>query len=229
MQTVNIIGTMVEDTIWYPDRKVIKLGGIANHWTIFKKYYPEININIIPFQIGEALITCNPDTGTRVARCIPDARILPVPHIPQADWHHVVYLNDVNPNIFKQLDPHIGTSSIISADTAYGFIPDNHIEHIECLDYLLGSIEEFPPADINDVTAMVDAGVVLHDKTSSMYCTGSNIHTHLNEPVLDCIDVLGAGDEWSVHWIASMLATNCDVHKSLSNAHERFVKSHQKI
>lgn len=229
MSTINIIGSLIEDTIWEDGKKITKLGGIANLWHEFKKRYPEHEINVLPVQLGEALITVNTATGSRVNRCVPNIRTIPMRRYPEADWTHVAYLNGLPSNISRDLESGEllkQTGGHLSVDTAYGIVPENHLEKIKNVHYVLGSQEEFPLDSLYMTGDTCLGAAIVHDKSCSIWSEGRDPETVKHHEQLDNLNVLGAGDKWAVYWIDSMLATDCDVSKSLQQAHERFVYYH---
>ncbi len=208
-----IYGHITIDRIINNFKEEVSLGAIANFWSALNRIKSNIKFKLVPCAMGEAVIIINEKTSQRFGRGNLNLETIE-PNIINAEWHHIMYLNQLkNKNFIKNLD------GIISADLTAGTM--DILDDLKYIDYLFLSEEDLF-MDINELANLVKGCVILHypsgstcvDKKSTITCT-----TEFKKN----INVLGAGDAFAACFISSMLKDN-DIESSLEYAHDKTLK-----
>ena len=214
MKTVNLIGHLLVDRIYSQESVTETLGGIANVWSSLLRLNNNINVNVSPCSIGEALIVVNKNINRRVGKAILNHNIVK-PTISTSDWYHIAYLNQIDNLSF--LD---SIHNIVSADITKEK-PELCYNHLNKIDYLFISKEDLFE-DIKIIGKKVNRWVIAHDPFGSIYSDGSTVHEHIlpDENYLNNVNILGAGDSFAACFINEHI-TNSDmgIHNLIKNAH----------
>ena len=89
-----IYGHITVDRIINNFKEEISLGAIANFWSAINKIRSNIKFKLVPCAIGEAVIVVNEKTSQRFGRGNLNLETIK-PTVVNAEWHHVMYLNQL--------------------------------------------------------------------------------------------------------------------------------------
>ena len=219
MYDLCIYGHMTVDHIFDGFQEKTTLGAMANVWNAFIELNTNFKVKLNPLSFGEAVIVINRNTSERIGRGNLNITTKP-PSIVDARWHHIMYLNQLpDLSFIKNIN-----SGIISADVTAGNM-DKIIPYLYKIDYLFISDEDLF-MDVHELSKKVNGWVILHYPDGSITTNGkSNIRK--TTPIIENLDVLGAGDIFAACFIASRLkskGTLNSLEASIKYAHENTTK-----
>lgn len=216
MNNITLYGHLTMDTVFDGAISYKSVGAIGNVWQMLSKLSPNYQINIEPTRIGEALILVNKKKAERssIANLNLQKR---KPYITSASWSHILYINELEDLSF--VEEISKTGGIISADTCKGKILSN-LDVLKYVDFLFISDEDLF-MELNELTKIVKGWVILHNKGGST-CSNGDKTFNVKVPVIDDINVLGAGDMFAGSVIHSILnkVENSDLHSIIKTAHK---------
>tara|TARA_R110002153_G_scaffold112215_2_gene254165 strand:+ start:3115 stop:3789 length:675 start_codon:yes stop_codon:yes gene_type:complete len=216
MSIVNLIGHLIVDRIFNENKTTETLGGIANVWLSLLKLNKNLQVNVIPCVIGEALVVVNTNTNRRVGKALFNHENL-TPQFPSSDWCHIAYINQIKDlNFLNTLD------STISADITKEN-PELCNEYLPKLDYLFLSKEDLFD-DIKKIGKKTKKWVIAHDPSGSIYSNGIEVFEYKlpKSNYLYNINVLGAGDSFAAAFINEKITNSeNDIHSIIKNTHLR--------
>ena len=133
MHKVNIYGHLIIDKIFNQNFEYTEsIGGIANVWEGLNRLKNDLQIEINPTSIGEAIVIANTENNTRVGKAILNKKTTDVQNISVSDWHHFAYINQIpNLDFLENIK-----SGIISADITKEN-PDNCLRYLHMIDLRL--------------------------------------------------------------------------------------------
>ncbi len=205
-----IYGHITVDRIINNFKEEISLGAIANFWSAINKIRSNIKFKLVPCAIGEAVIVVNEKTSQRFGRGNLNLETIK-PTVVNAEWHHVMYLNQLkNKDFVRDLN------GIISADLTAGKM--DILDDLIYIDYLFLSEEDLF-MDLNELANLVKGCVILHYPSGSI-CADGKTQIECKTEVKKNINVLGAGDTFAACFISNMLKNN-DIESSLEYAHNK--------
>jgi len=215
MNSITLYGHITTDTIFDGDITYKSVGGIGNVWFMLSKICKNYQINIEPTNIGEALILVNKEKAERSSIANLN-QIERNPIIKDSKWSHILYVNELdNLSYFKDIRD---KSDIVSIDICKGK-PFNQISILKYVDYFFISDEDLF-MDINELVKKVKGWVILHHKGGSR-CVSKEKSFDISTPVIDNINVLGAGDMFAAATINCILNTvdKCNLQNNIKEAH----------
>ena len=208
-----IYGHITVDRIINNFKEEVSLGAIANFWSALNKIKSNVKFKLVPCAMGEAVIIINEKTSQRFGRGNLNLETIE-PSIVNAEWHHVMYLNQLkNKDFIRDLD------GIISADLTAGKM--EVLDDLVYIDYLFLSEEDLF-MDLNKLAKLVKGCVILHYPSGSI-CADGKTQIECKTEVKKNINVLGAGDTFAACFISNMLKNN-DIESSLKYAHDKTLK-----
>ena len=208
-----IYGHITVDRIINNFKEEVSLGAIANFWSALNKIKSNVKFKLVPCAMGEAVIIINEKTSQRFGRGNLNLETIE-PSIVNAEWHHVMYLNQLkNKDFIRDLD------GIISADLTAGKM--EVLDDLVYIDYLFLSEEDLF-MDLNKLAKLVKGCVILHYPSGSI-CADGKTQIECKTEVKKNINVLGAGDTFAACFISNMLKDN-DIESSLKYAHDKTLK-----
>ena len=190
-----IYGHITVDRIINNFKEEVSLGAIANFWSALNKIKSSVKFKLVPCSMGEAVIIINEKTSQRFGRGNLNLETIE-PSIVNAEWHHVMYLNQLkNKDFIRDLD------GIISADLTAGKM--EVLDDLVYIDYLfLSEADLF--MDLNKLAKLVKGCVILHYPSGSI-CADGKTQIECKTEVKKNINVLGAGDTFAACFISNML------------------------
>lgn len=200
---------MTYDTI-FDDAKIRhSIGSIGNVWKGIKYLNTSVSIAVEPTEFGEALIMVDRINSRRTSRamlCTSSRR----PTIHQAQWHHILYLNELeDPNFIGRIK-----SGIVSADICKGkTIPMDFLKYIDWL-FVSGDEEGYN----SDMVTAVKQGVIVHTPKYAEIVTSKGGYMLYSDSLLSNCNTLGAGDFFAASTILSLLHGE-GFEKTLFDAH----------
>ena len=208
-----IYGHITVDRIINNFKEEVSLGAIANFWSALNKIKSSTKFKLVPCAMGEAVIIVNEKTSQRFGRGNLNLETVE-PSVVNAEWHHVMYLNQLkNKDFIRDLD------GIISADLTAGKM--DILDDLVYIDYLFLSEEDLF-MDLNKLANLVKGCVILHYPSGSI-CADGKTQIECKTEVKKNINVLGAGDTFAACFISNMLKNN-DIESSLKYAHDKTLK-----
>lgn len=201
MNSISLYGHITTDTIFDNDITYKSVGGLGNVWLMLSKICENYQINVEPTNIGEALILVNKKKSERasIANLNQTKR---EPIIRDSEWSHILYVNELdNLSFIKEVSE---KSNIVSIDVCKGK-KFNQLSILKYVDYFFISDEDLF-IDVNSLAAKTKGWIILHHKGGSK-CINKNISFEINTPIIDNINVLGAGDMFAAAVINSILNT----------------------
>ena len=215
MNSITLYGHITTDTIFDGDITYKSVGGIGNVWFMLSKICKNYQINIEPTNIGEALILVNKEKAERSSIANLN-QIERNPIIKDSKWSHILYVNELdNLSYFKNIRD---KSDIVSIDICKGK-PFNQTSILKYVDYFFISDEDLF-MDINELAKKVKGWVILHHKGGST-CVSKEKTFDISTPVIDNINVLGAGDMFAAATINCILNTvdKSNLQNNIKEAH----------
>ena len=215
MNSITLYGHITTDTIFDGDITYKSVGGIGNVWFMLSKICKNYQINIEPTNIGEALILVNKEKAERSSIANLN-QIERNPNIKDSKWSHILYVNELdNLSYFKNIRD---KSDIVSIDICKGK-PFNQTSILKYVDYFFISDEDLF-MDINELAKKVKGWVILHHKGGST-CVSKEKTFDISTPVIDNINVLGAGDMFAAATINCILNTvdKSNLQNNIKEAH----------
>ena len=216
MNSISLYGHITTDTIFDGCISYKSVGGIGNVWLMLSKICKSHQINIEPTNIGEALILVNKEKTERASIAnLNQSRRNPV--IRNSNWSHILYVNELDDLSFiKRVRE---KSDIVSIDVCKGK-KFNQLSILKYVDYFFISDEDLF-IDINELASKIKGWVILHHKGGSR-CVCMKESFEIKTPVLDNINVLGAGDMFAAAVINSILNTvdKSNMRNNIKEAHE---------
>ena len=209
---ISIYGHLTRDRILHNFEETVTLGAMANVWSTFIQLDSNLSIDLNPVAIGDALILINKANGTRVSRGNLNLEICDKVTPSSAQWHHIMYLNQLNNLDFIENIK----GGMISADLCAGSM-DIINDHLHQLDYLFISDEDLF-MDIDELGKAVKGYAILHYPSGSYVTDGENSFENKTDLISD-IDVLGAGDIFSACFIYGCLTDVGDLDEAIKYAH----------
>jgi len=197
---VTLYGHLMADRIFEGFKEHSALGGIANVWVALKHLNPNLEINLQPTHIGEALILVDKENNSRVSKCHYNLKSR-APVVSVSDWHHIAYINRLDPFFLKRI-----YKGIVSADVTKEN-PEEILSVIDKIDYLFISIEDLF-TDITSLGALTRKGVIAHSPKECWFAGHDGRFWNCDVPpflILKNVNVLGAGDYFAASVINSML------------------------
>tara|TARA_R100000900_G_scaffold135294_2_gene112811 strand:- start:842 stop:1531 length:690 start_codon:yes stop_codon:yes gene_type:complete len=216
MSNIVLYGHITTDTIFDGDITYKSVGGIGNVWLMLSKICNNFQIDIEPTNIGEALINVDKEKTERssIANLNKKSR---TPNIKDATWSHIAYINELNDLSF--LKDVRKRSKILSIDVCKGKKLSN-LSILKYVDYFFISDEDLY-MDIDTLVQKTDGWVILHSKEGSK-CFNKNNFFDISTPVIDNINVLGAGDMFAAAVIYKVLnaVDNSSFKNNINEAHK---------
>ena len=215
MNSITLYGHITTDTIFDGDITYKSVGGIGNVWFMLSKICKNYQINIEPTNIGEALILVNKEKAERSSIANLN-QIERNPNIKDSKWSHILYVDELdNLSYFKNIRD---KSDIVSIDICKGK-PFNQTSILKYVDYFFISDEDLF-MDINELAKKVKGWVILHHKGGST-CVSKEKTFDISTPVIDNINVLGAGDMFAAATINCILNTvdKSNLQNNIKEAH----------
>jgi sugar/nucleoside kinase (ribokinase family) len=217
MNKVNIYGHLIIDKIFNDKFDYFEsIGGIANVWDGLNRLNEEIQIEINPTNIGEAIVLVNTENNTRVGKAILNKKNKKIKKVSISDWHHIAYINQiVDIDFIYQIK-----SGIISVDITKEN-PNNCLKHLHIVDFLFISKEDLFD-DIKNIAKKTKGWVIAHDPKGSIYTNGELYYEYIipDNLILNNVNVLGAGDFFAASFITEYLKSK-DINLSIPTSHEK--------
>ena len=215
MNSISLYGHITTDTIFDGNITYKSVGGVANVWLMLSKICKNYQVNIEPTNIGEALILVDKEKAERASIANLNQKNRD-PIIRDSTWSHILYVNELNDLSFiKEVRD---KSKIVSIDICKGKI-FNQLSILKHVDYFFISDEDLF-MDIKDLASKVRGWVILHHKAGSL-CVSKDKSFTIKTPVLDNINVLGAGDMFAAATINCILngVDKSDLQNNIKEAH----------
>jgi hypothetical protein len=215
MKKVALYGHLIVDHIFNDFKNTTSLGGIANVWNGLVQIDNNLEVILAPCAIGEAIIVVNSNLNTRVGRANFNLNTT-VPSPIHADWHHIVYLNQLlDISILEKL-----SNGIVSADLTKES-PEKILNELKFVDYLFLSKEDLF-MDLVELANYTRGWVIMHDPMGSVCSNGTEIIQYdiPKELLLNNINVLGAGDMFAACFISNIMK-GLSLKKALIKSHEQ--------
>mgnify|MGYP001357215063 CR=1 FL=1 len=208
-------GHLTHDTIFEGFEEKTTLGALVNFWAGIVKTGEDINIRLIPSSIGKAVILVDKPSATRVGRGHLNIKTRKI-QAAHADWHHVMYLNQLQDLEFlEQIE-----TGAISADITSGTPPADSV--LSKLDFLFISDEDlFEP--VEQLARKVKGWVIMHHAAGG-YCSNGDDSFELKTEKIQNINVLGAGDIFAASFISKKLKTDSSIEECVKYAHKQTTK-----
>jgi hypothetical protein len=217
MHKVNIYGHLIIDKIFNQNFECTEsIGGIANVWEGLNRLKNDLQIEINPTSIGEAIVITNTENNTRVGKAILNKKTTDVQNASVSDWHHVAYINQIpNLDFLENIK-----SGIISADITKEN-PNNCLRYLHMIDFLFISKEDLFD-DILSIGKKTKGWVIAHDPRGSFYTNGDLYYEYLipENLIIRNVNVLGAGDFFAASFITEYLK-NKDIKLSVPASHKK--------
>ena len=213
---ITLYGHITYDTIFNGQRVSSSVGSIGNVWRALLWLSNNINIQIEPTEIGEALIFVDEPNCKRASTACLSLKNR-TPNINNSDWAHVLYINELNDLSFiKKVRK---SSRVISADICSGkILKDTSI--LQNIDYLFISDEDMWLSSIDELASLVKGWVILHNPAGSICCNGKTKFEIRIDKVLKDINILGAGDIFAASVITNTLqCTGKDLKDIINKSH----------
>ena len=215
MNSISLYGHITTDTIFNGDITYKSVGGLGNVWLMLSKICKNYQINVEPTNIGEALILVNRDKAERSSIANLN-QVQRTPIIKDSKWSHILYVNELDDLSFiKEVRD---KSEVVSIDICKGK-PFKQLSILKYIDYFFISDEDLF-MDIAELTSRVEGWVILHHKGGSK-CFNRSKSFEISTPVIDNINVLGAGDMFAAAVINCILNTvdKSNLQNNINEAH----------
>tara|TARA_R100001163_G_scaffold41186_1_gene31170 strand:+ start:10102 stop:10794 length:693 start_codon:yes stop_codon:yes gene_type:complete len=214
MNSISLYGHLTTDTIFNGDVTYNSVGGIGNVWLMLSKICKNYQVNVEPTNIGEALILVNKDKAERSSIANLN-KIQRTPIIKDSNWSHILYVNELQDISF--IKDVRNRSKVVSIDICKGK-PFKQFDMLKYIDYFFISDEDLF-MDIKKLTSKFKGWVILHHKGGSK-CFTRDQSFEISTPVIDNINVLGAGDMFAAAVMKCILNTTVDKLKLQNNIKE---------
>ena len=215
MNSISLYGHLTTDTIFDGNITYNSVGGLGNVWFMLSKICKNYQVNVEPTNVGEALILVNKDKAERSSIANLN-KIQRTPVIKDSEWSHILYVNELEDISFiKDVK---NKSKIVSIDICKGK-PFKQFDILKYVDYFFISDEDLF-MDINELAKKVKGWVILHHKGGST-CVSKEKTFDISTPVIDNINVLGAGDMFAAATINCILNTvdKSNLENNIKEAH----------
>ena len=215
MNSISLYGHLTTDTIFDGNITYNSVGGLGNVWFMLSKICKNYQVNVEPTNVGEALILVNKDKAERSSIANLN-KIQRTPVIKDSEWSHILYVNELEDISFiKDVK---NKSKIVSIDICKGK-PFKQFDILKYVDYFFISDEDLF-MDVNDLAKKVKGWVILHHKSGSR-CVSKDKIFDTSTPVIDGINVLGAGDMFAAATINCILNTvdKSNLENNIKEAH----------
>ncbi len=201
MNSISLYGHLTTDTIFDGNTTYNSVGGLGNVWFMLSKICKNYQVNVEPTNVGEALILVNKDKAERSSIANLN-KIKRTPVIKDSEWSHILYVNELDDISF--IKDVRNKSKIVSIDICKGR-PFKQFDILKYIDYFFISDEDLF-MDVNELAKKVKGWVILHHKGGSS-CLSKDKVFDTSTPVIDGINVLGAGDMFAAATINCILNT----------------------
>jgi|TARA_Y100000361_G_C11145778_1_gene337952 sugar/nucleoside kinase (ribokinase family) len=215
MNSISLYGHLTTDTIFDGNITYNSVGGLGNVWFMLSKICKNYQVNVEPTNVGEALILVNKDKAERSSIANLN-KIQRTPVIKDSEWSHILYVNELEDISFiKDVK---NKSKIVSIDICKGK-PFKQFDILKYVDYFFISDEDLF-MDVNELAKKVKGWVILHHKSGSR-CVSKDKIFDTSTPVIDGINVLGAGDMFAAATINCILNTvdKSNLENNIKEAH----------
>ena len=215
MNSISLYGHLTTDTIFDGNITYNSVGGLGNVWFMLSKICKNYQVNVEPTNVGEALILVNKDKAERSSIANLN-KIQRTPVIKDSEWSHILYVNELEDISFiKDVK---NKSKIVSIDICKGK-PFKQFDILKYVDYFFISDEDLF-MDVNELAKKVKGWVILHHKSGSR-CVSKDKIFDTSTPVIDGINVLGAGDMFAAATINCILNTvdKSNLQNNIKEAH----------
>jgi len=212
MHDVSLYGHLTFDRLFVNNQKDASVGSMGNVWKHLNLINPNLEINLEPTAIGEALIMINTDKCERssVANLNLKQR---TPLVEPSRWNHILYLNELPDDSFI---PEISGGKV-SADLCRGQTLAN-LEILKYVDFLFISDEDLF-MEIPDLHKYVKGHIILHYKSGSICYTKDGEVLKTEVDLIENVNVLGCGDMFAAAFINAFLCRD-DLRLSIRDAHD---------
>tara|TARA_A100001515_G_scaffold8245_2_gene6910 strand:- start:5793 stop:6470 length:678 start_codon:yes stop_codon:yes gene_type:complete len=211
---ITLYGHLTVDKIIVDFQEQVSLGGIANVWHGIKYLNKNVSVNLVPTNIGEAVVLVDKDSNQRIGRGCLNLSSSKVKH-KKSDWHHIAYLNQVtHTNFIKEI-----SQGIISADITKEY-PEKAIPLLSHIDYLFISEDDLF-MDLKELGNLTKGWVIMHSPKRSI-CTDGNQELSYEIPknlMLNGVNVLGAGDYFASAFITQTIK-GLELKDAITHAHK---------
>jgi len=215
MNNISLYGHVTTDTILDGDISYKSVGGVGTIWSTLSKICPDYQVSVEPTNIGEALILVNKEKAERASIANLNLKNR-TPIIRESSWSHILYINELDDLSF--IKEARKKSNIISTDICKGRVLKD-LSVLKYIDYFFISDEDLF-MDMNELASKVRGWVILHDKGGST-CMNCERSFNIKMPVIDNINVLGAGDMFAAAVMSTILnnVENFDLENNIKEAH----------
>jgi len=196
-------------------KEVTTLGAMANVWNALTKIDESLSVKLNPISIGEAIVLVNRKNSERIAKANLNMKTKE-PIVYESKWHHIMYINRL-PDLSFVDKIKFG---VVSADVS-GPLSEENFKYLDRLDYLFISSEDLS-VDIKKLTSKVKGKVILHHPAGS-FVISNKTSFEVKTKCVKNINVLGAGDIFSAHFISYMIK-NYDLKRAIKLSHKNTSK-----
>jgi len=207
---IALYGHITIDKIFTKFSSQKTIGAMGNVWDALISTDSSLSIDLKPTAIGEAIILVDKKNTKRIGRGQLNLHTTNNIKVSKSNWHHIMYLNQLNDISFVDNIK----DGIISADITAGKM--KNLELLSKIDYLFISDEDLF-MDIDELAKKVKGWVILHYPEGSYSSNGEESFSLDNE-ILENVDVLGAGDIFAGSFMCNHLKQS-DIKKCVMYAH----------
>ena len=186
----------------------MSLGGLANMCRTFQDIRAQINLGIVPTELGEAEIYIDRKTSSRDSKADLGKHQLGC-QIKQSKISHVMYINQL-----KNLDFIPNLTGIITADTCKG--PSVDVSVLKHIDWLFVSDDEV--SNLDDIVDNIKGSVIIHSPEGSRIVGQNNLQCYNESLLVENANVLGAGDMFASCFLYA-IHNQMTVESAISYAH----------
>ena len=210
---ISIYGHLCFDNIFDGFNYRASIGAMGNVWIHLRRINPNLRVNLIPTDIGDALVLIDKAQGKRTSiSSLSLYTQYPKIFIPST-VNHIMYINRLHSLSFiEKLD------GFITADICNGSLLDLKNKLLKRINLLFISDEDCVYS-IDDLT-QIFPNVLLHRENGSTLYTKNNIQ-HFTANLVRNINVLGAGDKFAAHILAGLVEDSKSLPKIIQTAHEQ--------
>jgi len=210
-----LYGHLTVDHIFHDFEESVTLGAMANVWNALVNLDCDLSIKLNPVALGTAMILVNKEKGFRVGKGNLNLKTVN-PSISKAKWHHIMYLNQLRDASFiDEIE-----DGIISVDLSSGAMDIER--YLSKIDYLFISDEDLF-MDIDELGSKVKGYAILHYPTGS-YVTDGKESFECKTPLIEDINVLGAGDMFAASFMSRCLTSQTSLKKVIEYSHSTTTK-----
>lgn len=208
---ISIYGHLCFDNIFDQFEYRSAVGAMGNVWLHLKKINPTLRINLVPTDIGEALVVVDRQQNKRTSVSALSMYTQYPKYFNSSTVNHVMYINQLSDLSFLQ-----NVEGFIVADVCNGRRLNLQNEYLKRINLLLISDEDCIYSKKELLKTFKT--VLLHKENGSiLYVDGRE--KYFEAKVIKGVNVLGAGDKFAAHILAGLVEDLHSLPKIIQNAH----------